>query len=72
MIEGMDRIAGIETEYGCLVAPPHVDKDFLPVQAVAPLLKNDRSGRTELHGQRNGQHHGRHQDQDQGREHQVA
>jgi proteasome accessory factor A len=47
----MNRIAGIETEYGCLIADdePHSSADSWPVRVKNHLFNNSRAGVLDLH-----------------------
>ncbi len=48
---GMDRIAGLETEYGCLVSgePAHPNGDAWPVRVKNHLFRKMRAGVIDLH-----------------------
>ena len=47
----MDRIAGLETEYGCLVSPedPHASSDGWPVKVKNFLFRKAQAGAIDLH-----------------------
>lgn len=51
MLAAMDRIAGIETEYGCLVSSGavHPNGDAWPVRVKNHLFRRMRAGAIDLH-----------------------
>src|SRR5437764_12047586 len=47
----MDRIVGIETEYGCLLSEeePHVNSELWPAKVKNHLFRNAEAGTIDLH-----------------------
>ena len=47
----MDRIVGIETEYGCLLSgeEPHVNSELWPAKVKNYLFRNAEAGTIDLH-----------------------
>src|SRR5438067_13607461 len=47
----MDRIVGIETEYGCLLSEeePHVNSELWPAKGKNHLFRNAEAGTIDLH-----------------------
>ena len=47
----MDRIVGIETEYGCLLSEeePHVNSELWPAKVKNHLFRNAAAGTIDLH-----------------------
>src|SRR5678815_2122464 len=47
----MDRIVGIETEYGCLLSEeePHVNSELWPAKVKNHLFRNTEAGTIDLH-----------------------